>query len=172
MAGTHSDLPVWLQWIQAIAVPILGFVAGWIAYQQWKTADRKVQLDLFDRRFELYDKVRDALFPIVREGGATMQDLHAYADAIDKSSFLLGDEVVARFTETRMHISNLIMWTDAMKSGPPYPSDAVKGKHECFPKIVALLNDMPMLFKPYMKIDQKVRPDLMTRLLTLRNRKR
>jgi hypothetical protein len=46
---------------QAVLTLVIGFAAVYIARQQWRTNAYKVKLDLFDRRFRVFERVRDIL---------------------------------------------------------------------------------------------------------------
>lgn len=51
-------LQCWLQVGQLFGTLAIGGVAGIIAWRQWKTAQDKVKLDLFDRRFAVFMDAR------------------------------------------------------------------------------------------------------------------
>lgn len=53
-----SSLPVWVQVLQALAVPVIAGVGAWIALQQMYLARVKLQHDLFDRRYAVFQAVR------------------------------------------------------------------------------------------------------------------
>jgi hypothetical protein len=56
--------------LKALTPLIIGLLAAYIAYQQWRTNHRKLKLDLFDRRFKVYQAARQ-LLAITETGGAT-----------------------------------------------------------------------------------------------------
>lgn len=41
----------------AVTPPIVAIFAAWIAYQQWRTNRDKLRLDLYQRRFQIYEAV-------------------------------------------------------------------------------------------------------------------
>ena len=53
-----AQLPLWVEYVKALATPIVALItaslAGGIAYRQWITARNKLKLDLFDKRFKVY----------------------------------------------------------------------------------------------------------------------
>jgi hypothetical protein len=53
-----TPLPYSIQIIQAlgptVAAVIIGLVAAYVAYQQWRTAHARLKLDLFNQRFEIF----------------------------------------------------------------------------------------------------------------------
>ena len=42
----------------ALLTPIIAIIATYIAYQQWKTNQLKLNLERYDRRLEVYEEVR------------------------------------------------------------------------------------------------------------------
>lgn len=54
-----------LKYVSALGTPIIalivGLFGGLITYRQWRTAQDKLKLDLFDRRLVIYQQTRDFL---------------------------------------------------------------------------------------------------------------
>ena len=55
--GTYPLLS-WVQTLQALAVPMIAAVGAWIAIQQMRIARIKLQHDLYDRRYAVFQAVR------------------------------------------------------------------------------------------------------------------
>lgn len=51
----------WLELLRALGPLIIGIVVAYIAYQQWKVNQTALREKLFDRRFAVFEAVRDAL---------------------------------------------------------------------------------------------------------------
>lgn len=49
--------PYWIKTLSALLTPAIAMFAVLIAYLQWKTAERKRKQDLFDKRYEFYQKI-------------------------------------------------------------------------------------------------------------------
>jgi hypothetical protein len=78
--------------IQAFATIVIGGVATYIAYQQWRTNSRRVKLDLFDRRFRVFDATRNLLgswYTVGLNDEEYLKFLRETAEA----DFLFGSEV-------------------------------------------------------------------------------
>ena len=43
--------------IQALTTLVLGWVAGFIAWRQWRTSHDRLVLDLFERRFQVFQEL-------------------------------------------------------------------------------------------------------------------
>lgn len=50
-----SSDSTWVDLGTAIAPIFVAIFVAYIAFMQWRTADQKVRLDLYDRRFKIYD---------------------------------------------------------------------------------------------------------------------
>lgn len=88
---------VWLQVGQLLGTLAIGGVAGIIAWRQWRTAQDKVKLDLFDRRFAVFMDARRLVSEAVALGKITDQNLPN--EVIARGRFLFGDEVLAKLGE-------------------------------------------------------------------------
>jgi len=80
-----------LQWM--VAAITAAFVA-WIAYLQWRTAQQKAALDLFDKRFKIYETVKNC----VDQVGTNPEDFgnerqKEFLKAKTKAYFFFGNEV-------------------------------------------------------------------------------
>lgn len=53
--------PHWTSYITALTIPVIAIVAAIIAYRQWRTAQSKLKLDLFEKRMVVYQAARDML---------------------------------------------------------------------------------------------------------------
>ena len=50
--------PHWTAYLTALMTPVVAFIALGIAYRQWRTAQSKLKLDLFERRHAILDATR------------------------------------------------------------------------------------------------------------------
>jgi len=80
-----------LQWIVAAGTAV--FVAT-IGYFQWRTAQQKVVLELFDRRHEIYREIREAVARITGSGRADLDIEIKVAEALERARFFFGIEVI------------------------------------------------------------------------------
>jgi len=60
-----SQLPYWVQYVQALAPAVVAIIAaliaGYIAWRQYKTAHYRLCLDMFEKRFAVYKATQDLL---------------------------------------------------------------------------------------------------------------
>jgi hypothetical protein len=52
----------------SIAAIIVSIVVAVVQYAQWWTANQKVVIDLYDRRLKVYEQLKKAIVPVLREG--------------------------------------------------------------------------------------------------------
>jgi hypothetical protein len=89
-----TNLPHWVQFLQALAVPAVAFLAVVIGFFQWRTADKRTSLDLFDRRYSIYAAVRVVVAQVMSSGKANMETHFKFVQARDGVEFLFGDDLI------------------------------------------------------------------------------
>lgn len=91
--NTSAGLSIWIQTLQALLTPVIGGLACWIAYQQYRTNDIKLRHDLFDRRLAVYDALRSFLGKIFRDGRTSYEDCLTLLRSTTQADFLFGPEI-------------------------------------------------------------------------------
>jgi hypothetical protein len=89
MSG-QSQLPLWVQYAQALGAPslavVVAAVGAWLAWQQVRIARVRLQHDLYDRRFKIFQAARNFLAEVMTHGYPSDDQVRAYvvgtADAI------------------------------------------------------------------------------------------
>lgn len=84
-------------------MPVLATVGAIIAYRQWRTAQNKLKLDLFDKRMLVYQAVRDTLGHIASHGKISQEQQIKYLTGIQTSQWLFGPELHTYLRETLWH---------------------------------------------------------------------
>jgi hypothetical protein len=84
-----------------IATLFLSFAVTLIAWQQWRVADNKLRLDLFDWRYKVYDTTRKFLAAIVRDATFTDSQLFEFYAGTSDAEFLFDADVVRFWGEIR-----------------------------------------------------------------------
>jgi hypothetical protein len=72
-----------------IATLIVGCAVAFIAWQQWQVANSKLRLDLFDRRYKVYDATRKFVAGIVSEATFSDAQLFTFTPGLPTRSFCL-----------------------------------------------------------------------------------
>jgi len=154
-----SPLPVFIQWLQALAVPVIAGVGVWIALQQMHMAKVKLQHDLFDRRFKIFDAARKFLLDIITHGRPTRENINEYVRGTADAIFLLNKETDEYLIELRKKALASTMIRVQYERLPVGPQRAAlvekEGKH-----FLWLNNQLEVLFdkfEPFLQL-QKTSP--------------
>lgn len=82
-------------YISALAPLIISAYVAWIAYQQYRTNNEKLRLDLYDRRFSIYTASLDfyhTLAAFDENNEQHMESHRVFIKAVRESRFLFGEE--------------------------------------------------------------------------------
>lgn len=83
-----------LEILRLVPASIIGMCVAYVAFMQWKTAHTKLILELFDRRFDVYERVLEANAKAHTDAG-NMREAHlALFDLRSEAAFLFGKDVV------------------------------------------------------------------------------
>jgi hypothetical protein len=154
-----AQLPLWMQWIQAIATGAIAIFAAFIAYRQ--TAHQRVVLDLFERRMAVYEAARSVIGEIMREGAADTALFFRYVQATDRLPLLFGDEVVEFSDLTRKRINKLSVHRAMIKAqndGTFVPNYAAHVDQEAktLDEISKFYDEFATLVMLYVRMTQKL----------------
>lgn len=127
-----------------------------IAERNWRTANDRIVLDLFERRLEIFDGIRSIVGEVMRSGTAPDEVLNRYWQAIDRVPYFFGAEV-QDFVETmrrnmiQLNLANTMM-EDMLA---PDRSKWVQKRHDEFSKVIEFYRASPALFGPYLQAHQR-----------------
>ena len=93
----------WTAYVTALTVPVLATLGAAIAYRQWRTAQNKLKLDLFDKRMLVYQAARDALRHITSHAELGPEQQIKYLSGIQTAKWLFGSEVDTYLSKTLWH---------------------------------------------------------------------
>ena len=100
---------------KALLTPIIAIIATYIAYQQWKTNQQKLNLELYARRLEVYEEVRKILSLILRDADASYDDLLIFRTSVSEADFLFEDDIPSYIDEIYKRGVNLHKWNKEYK---------------------------------------------------------
>jgi hypothetical protein len=151
-------LPAWYLFLQILFPAAIGIGGGAIAWAQWRTANQKVVLDLFDRRFRIYNAARVLNRSVIGAGAATTEQMVAMAELAREAKFLFGPEVAAALAEASDAMLQIEVAEKELKGLPvgQVRSATVRKSREGFNAVKRIQMSLPVLFLPYMKMDTKV----------------
>lgn len=92
----------WTTYLSALLTPTVAVLGALIAYRQWRLAQNKLKLDLFDRRFSVYEAARNLLASIMTSGKARDEEVFKFMVATREAKWLLNAKV-AEYLEEQIH---------------------------------------------------------------------
>ena len=105
---------------------VLGVSVAIVAWLQWWVALNKLRLDLFDRRYKVYDATRNFLGAIIREAKFTNSELFEFYARTSDAEFLFGADVTEHLEKIRKRAVHL---QTAQKIYDPLPVGEERSKH-------------------------------------------
>lgn len=145
-----------IQWI--VAAGTAAFVAI-VGFFQWRTAQNKAVLDLFERRHEVYVAVRQAVGDILTNpSGFDMQKEIEFVNAMERAYFFFGDDVHSYLKKLW---DDMLFVLEADKTIPnmPFLPDREKkygARREAMERVKKFYTEGQPLFARYMRFSQTV----------------
>jgi hypothetical protein len=153
----NGAVPYWIQTLQALLTPAIAAIAVLIGIFQWRTAQQKVVLDLFDRRLAKYTALRDVVAKVMASGAATNEISFEFVQALDGVEFLFGDDIEHPLREINQAIGLLSVTGPERKELGPGPElqALVKKEREALNVVESFYSTFHERIKPYLRMHQK-----------------
>jgi len=90
---------------------IIAVLTIYIAYQQWNTNRFKLKLELYDKRFAVYERVKEYLFLIIQDSDVKTKDSLLFITSVSEAEFLLGLKISKYIDEIYVHSLSLHKWS-------------------------------------------------------------
>lgn len=78
---------------QGLLTPVIGIIATYIAWQQWRTNQNKLRLDRYERRLQVYKEVVRFISVGIRDANYDNNELMTFRPKVSEADFLFGEEV-------------------------------------------------------------------------------
>jgi len=156
-------LPSWIQILQALAVPLIAAVGAWVAIQQMRIARIKLQHDLYDRRYAVFQAVRRFLDAMVGNLVVSHDILRAFLIGTADAEFLFPDDLAAYLGEMsrRARIAQSINMTmQSLPEGSPERARATRAANEERQWLVKQIDSLTAKFSDVLKLDRRSRSSL------------
>jgi len=82
---------------------IVALLAVWIAYRNFAVSRERFRLDLFDKRFKVFEAARHLVSQALNAGELKRSELWAFRAAVIEKEFLFGDAIVEYLNEMDRH---------------------------------------------------------------------
>ena len=147
--------------IFAIPTLIISAIVAWIAIRQYQTNKRqqlvneeRFKLDLFDRRYKVFDATRDLFFNIMQSGAEfDKRDLPKFAIKTIDATFLF-DKTISRFIEKALSYAIQLERINIQCNNLPVGAELdklVKAQMEITGWFSGKYYELQNLFSPYLK---------------------
>ena len=109
-----------------IIAAITAIFVATVAFLQWRTAQQKAVLDLFDRRRAIYDVVRNAVARMTGSSAGFDQEREIkFGETVEEAYFFFGDDIVS-YLEQMLSDIRTVREADAEEKATTDPDDKSK----------------------------------------------
>jgi hypothetical protein len=153
-------LPYCIQIVQAVgpsAVAIVvGLIAAYVAFRQWRTASDRLRFDLFEKRHEIYKKLQDVIAGALARGTVGYDDMATFYSGMRGVEFLFEPDIEQYLAEIRDSLGRLAGRQTQIDIGPAHNPNYEVDVNEAH-KIKLYLEEqlmrvMRMKFKEYLTL--------------------
>ena len=136
----------------SFATLVLGCAIAYVAWQQWRIARHRLRLDLFDRRYKIYDATRKFLSIILREARFEDSQLFEFYAGTSDAEFLFDSAVVDYLEQVRKRAVNMRTHQRVYEHMPvgDERSRHVQAEHDDLVWLTDQLTAMTQVFSPYL----------------------
>jgi hypothetical protein len=100
-----NELPYWVQYVQALGPAVVAIIAaliaGYIAWRQWRTANYRLSLDLYEKRSRVYVATHNFLVTAINQRGVSGDDYRALFNGLQGAEFLFDKETTSYLKNIR-----------------------------------------------------------------------
>jgi hypothetical protein len=107
-----------LQYVQTICLIVLTGFSVLIAYRQMEIAAAKWKHDLYERRYRVFDAMRNLLEEILYNAAASEEGMRSFMLATGDAKFLFDDSLTKYIMEWREHAKQLRSLKETMADAP------------------------------------------------------
>jgi hypothetical protein len=145
LGGDFMDLSQLLQVVQLMATLTVAYFATRIAWRQANTARDKLKLDLYEKRFRVYQALLTFLEAILREGKVTAEFISAFNSSTVGKEFLFNNDVNEYLKEVKNKAMEWRTACDKIKSLQPKDGFEAEQKeaNDTDHKLLKWLSDQP-----------------------------
>lgn len=95
--------PHWTAYLSALLTPTVAVLGSFIAYRQWRTAQNKLKLELFERRFVVYSAATTLIGSIMSSGKAKDEELFKFLSSTHDAKWLFSATIAEYFEKELYH---------------------------------------------------------------------
>lgn len=114
----------------ALLVPAIAILGAIIAYMQWKTNQKRLKHELFDRRYEQFEAIRNFLGSIITSGKVSQDAEQAFLIGTRGVRFIFDDEIHVYVNTYLWHLALKLQTLSAELEGVPVGEARTKNVRE------------------------------------------
>jgi hypothetical protein len=126
----NSLEPHWTAYLSALLTPVVAVIGAYIAWRQSRTAQNKLKLDLFEKRFAVYHAARNMLAEIMTKGKLSDASLYEYGAGTREAKWLMDEEVAKYLSEELWNNAVQLQTCDAELDGLPVGEERTRLVHK------------------------------------------
>jgi len=105
----------YLKGLDTLLAPIVGLIALWIAYQQWRTNQQKLDIELYDRRLRIYIEIKTFFRKIIANADVKTDDIVNLWESTVEVDFIFSPKIRKLINEINSHASQYKSWKEQFK---------------------------------------------------------
>jgi hypothetical protein len=148
-------LPWWMQWAQAIALIVISCLGSWIAYKQARIAAAKLNFDLYQKRFDVFEGARRLVTVTMQEGKVEVKEVLAFNLRVIDAQFLFESDVEQYLDKLRKQATAFYakqQQLTAMADGDSRRNQLIDDIYSLEVSFSKESERMVDVFKPYLKL--------------------
>jgi hypothetical protein len=150
--------PHWTTYLSALLTPTIALLGGFIAYRQWKTAQNKLKMELFERRLAVYDAVTEYLSLLTGSGRTSLEAEYKFLSGIRGAKWLFDFHISFYLENTFRDQVNRLAVAQAELDGRPVGDErrhiveTIRSTREWLESQREFID---VLFEPYLALTHK-----------------
>lgn len=150
-----SCVPHWTAYLSALLAPTVAVLGSFIAYRQWRTAQNKLKLELFEKRFEIYSATTALLASIMGSGKAKDTELYKFLTATRDAKWLLSAPIAEYLERDLYHKAIDLQCLETELQNMPVGEErtaCIRTQSEIKKWLLAQYEVLDEKFSPYLKL--------------------
>ena len=154
----RPELPIWISYMQALAVPFIAALGVWIALQQMRVARSKLRHDLWDKRFGVYEATVQ-LIEVASQRRLSQEFLDQHFQKITGSMFLFDNDAVLSIWGVYGHAKMALgMGLTPYSDKPPEEQQCRRDEQieAAYVFLASYERELANVFRPFLKLDRLI----------------
>jgi hypothetical protein len=89
----------WVDIFSALLLPVIAILGSFIAYQQWRINKTRLQHELFDRKYLIFEATKEFIYTVMADVSVKDSDRYAFLQKTKGSQFIFDASIVTYLEE-------------------------------------------------------------------------